>query len=610
MCGIIGYTGGKEASKIVFNGLEKLEYRGYDSAGIVINYNHELSIIKAEGKLNNLAPKLKMLPQKGTVGMGHTRWATHGAPTELNAHPHYVDGLAVIHNGIIENYQDLKATLTSEGAVFKSETDTEVVVHLLNSDIKKGISLHDAVFGLSKKLVGAFSIGVMSQEEPSLIYLVKHGSPMVIGLGEGENFFASDALVLIEYTQKVVFLNDGEIVKLTPNSVDFWDFSGNKLTKHATVLEWSASKTEKNGFKHFMLKEIHEQPSVMANTIQRLCNFGKKSINLEQIGIDKIDLNLVNRIHIVACGTSYYAGLVAKYSLEKWARIPVEVELASEFRYRDPCVDKNTLIIPISQSGETADTLACVKYAKTMGSQILAICNVMYSSIPRESNTTLYMEAGPEIGVASTKAFTSMILNLYLLSIGLSIQLNRSNKEMIERTFEALKKFPALVDQAVECEPQINDISIHYYEATNCIFIGRGISFPIALEGSLKLKEISYIHAEGYAGGELKHGPIALIDRHMPVVAIAPRDKDREKMISNIEEVVARDGKILGIGHEDDTRFKNLCAHYINCPHSDDEVLQGILSVIPTQLLSYHVAVRRGTDVDQPRNLAKSVTVE
>lgn len=610
MCGIIGYIGFHPASEIVFQGLQKLEYRGYDSAGIAVLNRGEVVYVKSEGKLVNLAPKLGKLPSSAHIGMGHTRWATHGAPTTENSHPHVSQGVAIIHNGIIENYAALKKDLLAKGVHFSSETDTEVVLHLLIEEMASGKSAKHALVEVLKKLEGAYSLGIICEREPEKILLAKHGSPLVVGFGEGENYFASDALALIDRTKSFVFLNDGEMASLSKDRVEFFDLTGQEIQRNPVTLNLSGTATDKGGYRHYMLKEIHDQPAILANAIHRLVDFVGKGFREDLLGIEAIDVSSIDRIHMVACGTAFYSGLVAKYALEPLLKVPVEVELASEFRYRSPCLTKKTLVIPISQSGETADTLACVKYAREQGCQVLAVCNVMYSSIPRESTAALYMEAGPEIGVASTKAFTSMILNMYILALAMRKKKFGLEFSHFDKHLNALRAFPPLLDAAIGARARIETLAEGYYEDRNCIFIGRGASFPISLEGALKLKEISYIHAEGYAGGELKHGPIALIDRHMPVVAIAPRDKYYEKMISNVEEVKARAGRIIGIGASKDDRFKTLCEAYVECPQIDDEILQAILSVIPLQLFSYYVAVLRGTDVDQPRNLAKSVTVE
>jgi glucosamine--fructose-6-phosphate aminotransferase (isomerizing) len=442
------------------------------------------------------------------------------------------------------------------------------------------------------------------------MYVVKQGSPLVIGAGDGENFFASDALALLPHTNRALFLMDGEFACLRPEKIDVWDFSGKEIRRAPAVLNWSAASADKQGFKHYMLKEIHEQPAVMSSMLGRLLDLKTTSLVEKEIGVDGLDTARINNVAIVACGTAHYAGQIGRYMIEEFTRLPANVELASEFRYRNPCIDSSTLVIAVSQSGETADTLACVKHATERGCQVMSICNVRFSSIPRASNAVLYMEAGPEVGVASTKAFTAMVLSFYILSLALGVRRQTLADGRLEKSFDSMRRLPALVDRAVNAAGVIEEVSQKVYEAQNMLFIGRGPSFPVATEGALKLKEISYIHAEGYAGGELKHGPIALVDRHMPVVSIAPRDAQYEKMISNIEEVRARQGRIIGVGDLEDERFRSICEHYIPCPQVLDDHLQAILSVIPLQLLAYYVADLRGTDVDQPRNLAKSVTVE
>lgn len=610
MCGVIGYVGSKPCGRLIFDGLKRLEYRGYDSAGIAVLDKGKIELVKAEGKLVHLEPRLGELPATATTGMGHTRWATHGAPTARNAHPHLHGDLVIIHNGIIENYRELKDELIKAGVEFKSETDTEVVLHQLVSELAKTDDLRTAIMATTRHLRGAYALGVIHASHPDQIFVVKQGSPLVVGAGDGENFFASDALALLPHTNRALFLMDGEMACLKPDSIQVWDFDGKEVNRAPAVLNWSAASADKQGFKHYMLKEIHEQPAVMSSMLTRLVDLNAHSFQDKEIGLDALDLNRVKNVAIVACGTAHYAGQIGRYMIESFARLPANVELASEFRYRNPCIDESTLVIAVSQSGETADTLACVKHAAERGCQVMSICNVRFSSIPRASNAVLYMEAGPEVGVASTKAFTAMVLSFYVLGLALGERRGTVGSLQLESAFDALRRLPALVDRAVNAAGIIEEISGQIYESQNMLFIGRGASFPVATEGALKLKEISYIHAEGYAGGELKHGPIALVDRHMPVVSIAPRDSQYEKMISNIEEVRARQGRIVGVGDLEDERFKSICEHYIPCPQIGDDHLQAILSVIPLQLLAYYAADMRGTDVDQPRNLAKSVTVE
>lgn len=610
MCGVIGYVGSKPCARLIFDGLKRLEYRGYDSAGIAVLDHGEIQLVKAEGKLVHLEPHLSELPASATMGMGHTRWATHGAPTTNNAHPHHHGDLVIIHNGIIENYRELKENLLKSGVVFKSETDTEVVLHQLHAELEKTRDLKAAIMETVKQLRGAYALGIIHAREPGQIYVVKQGSPVVLGAGDGENFFGSDALALLPHTNRAVFLMDGEFARLKANSIEVWDFSGKPVRRDPQTLNWSASSADKQGFKHYMLKEIHEQPAVMSSMLSRLVDLKTSGFIDKETGLDALDLTKVKSVTIVACGTAHYAGQVGRYMIEEFTRLPATAELASEFRYRNPCIDSSTLVIAVSQSGETADTLACVKHAAERGCQVMSICNVRFSSIPRASKAVLYMEAGPEVGVASTKAFTAMVLSFYILSLSIGEKLKRLDKARLEKSFDSMRRLPALVDRAVNTAGLISEVAGKVYESQNMLFIGRGPSYAVATEGALKLKEISYIHAEGYAGGELKHGPIALVDRKMPVVSIAPRDSQHEKMISNIEEVRARQGRIIGVGDPEDDKFSGICEHYIPCPQVGDDHLQAILSVIPLQLLAYYVADIRGTDVDQPRNLAKSVTVE
>ena len=610
MCGIVGYIGKQKCVDIIYNGLSRLEYRGYDSAGIAVLEHGEIGNVKAEGKLAQLKPLLSQLPQTATRGIGHTRWATHGAPNTVNAHPHVHDNVALVHNGIIENYDELKKQLSLEGAQFKSETDTEVILQLFLKELKQAGSTSKAITKVLAQLRGAFSLGILVASEPDALYVVKQGSPLVIGSGNGENFFASDAMALVAHTSRAHFLADGEMARITSSSVEIWDFSGKPVATRFHDLDISSASVEKQGFKHFMLKEIHEQPRVMSSMIKRLTNIDERTFNDKELGIEGLDVSRITNVVLVACGTAYYSAQVGKYVIEPATGLPVSVELASEFRYRQPWLSKGTLFIAVSQSGETADTLACVKHAKEQGCQVMAVCNVKVSSIPRECQVTLHMDAGPEIGVASTKAFTAMILAQYLFGMALGLKRGHLKPAAAQPLFANLRVLPALMDHAVDAKAEVEILAGKYYEATNFIFMGRGLSFAIALEGALKLKEISYIHAEGYAGGELKHGPIALIDRHMPVVALAPRDAYYEKMLSNIEEVKARQGRIIAVGGTSDPKLKRLGDDYLGCPEIDDVALQSILSVVPLQLLAYYVAVKRGTDVDQPRNLAKSVTVE
>ncbi len=611
MCGIMGYVGSQSCSTMIYDGLKRLEYRGYDSAGIVVLGDSEIEVAKSVGKLFHLEDQLGRLSTKAKMGMGHTRWATHGAPSFENAHPHTHDGFALIHNGIIENYQALKIRLLEAGTVFASETDTEVILHLIHREYAKDNSLDKAVMRVIPMLEGAFAFAVMTAKEPGVFYVVKNSSPLVLGCGKTENFFASDALALLPHTQEMIFMEDGEIAKITADAIELRDFAGNPLQAERKKLPKLDSTAEKNGFRHFMLKEIHEQPSVIRTTLEKAFSLsGTLKLQDSVLGLSKFSLEKIKRIHIVGCGTAYLAGSLGRYFLEKWAHIPVTVELASEFRYRTPYLDNETLVIAMTQSGETLDTLASVKFAKQAGCPIYSICNVPFSSIPRTSDATFYMNAGPEVGVASTKAFVAMVLDLFLFTLDFGQRRGHISQEELEKQRSYLQRLPALAEQALQQESAIEQVAQRYFTATNSLFIGRGNSFAIAMEGALKLKEISYIHAEGYAGGELKHGPIALVDRHIPIVALAPRDSHYEKMLSNIEEVRARGGQVIGVGSKDDTRLAALCQDVLACPQIEQEDLQSILSVIPLQLFAYSIAVLRGTDVDQPRNLAKSVTVE
>ena len=610
MCGIMGYVGKKPCVDLIYDGLKKLEYRGYDSAGIAVLSNGHVELVKSEGKLVNLAARLKELPTNVYTGMGHTRWATHGPPTRDNAHPHALPHVAIIHNGIIENYMELKAHLQSKGVRFASQTDTEVVLHILDEKLKEHADPKKAILSMLGHLKGAYALTIMIAREPHSLYVVKQGSPGVIGLGKDENYFASDALALLAHTNRMMFLNDGEMAHMTPEGVKVFDFEGRPVERAAAQLDWSPASIEKAGYRHFMLKEIHEQPIVIANTISRFVNKHSRTIDSDALGLSSIDLKKVDHVIIVACGSAYHAGVTARYAMEIYMGVPVAVELASEFRYRHPFLRPSTLIVAVSQSGETIDTLEGVKHAASKGCQVFTVCNVRFSAIPRASTSTLLMEAGPEIGVASTKAFTSQILCLYMVALAAGKLRGTIDQQVYDDAIDSLNLLPPLVEKAVSASSRIEELAAKYYESTSCLFIGRGPSSAIALEGALKLKEISYIHAEGYAGGELKHGPIALIDKHLPVVAVAPQDSYHAKMLSNIEEIRAREGLIIGVGAEGDKSLQSLSADYMPCPQSDDETLQAILSTVPLQLFAYHVAVKRGTDVDQPRNLAKSVTVE
>ncbi len=610
MCGIVGYVGTKNAVQIVFEGLKKLEYRGYDSAGIAAIKEKQIHIQKEQGKLSSLQPLLSQLPDNASVAIGHTRWATHGKPSKTNAHPHAAQDITLIHNGIIENYLQIRDRLSQKGISFVSDTDTEVVVQLIACYLQEQGSLKQAIISTVAELQGAYSLGIIAPCEADRIYLVKQGSPLVVGIGQNENFFGSDITTFAEVARQAIFLNDGECATITKDQVELWDFSGQALKLRPTPINWTPGSNEKHGYRHYMLKEIHEQPAVISKAIQLFTH--EHGLNEEALGLPGLDIEKIQSINIVACGTAYIAGLLGKYFIEPLTGLPVNVDLASEFRYRSPHMLKEgrTLVIAISQSGETADTLASIKHAKNAGCQIFSICNVEYSSIDRESHSTLIMNAGPEIGVASTKAFTSQILYQYLWALAYSHKQGRTSQAEIDKVINDLHSLPVHIDLAMNSEDHVQHLINKYYEFPNFLYVGRGPSYPLALEGALKLKEISYIHAEGYASGELKHGPIALVDRHMPVVAIAPQDEYFEKSLSNIEEIKAREGLVIGIGSDKSDQLNQVCDDIIVCPQVKNPAFQAILSTIPIQFLAYYIAVKRGTDVDQPRNLAKSVTVE
>lgn len=613
MCGVVGYIGPRECVDLIFNGLKTLEYRGYDSAGVAVLVNGKIHLAKTEGKLKELEPHLARMPKPANLGIGHTRWATHGPANTKNAHPHMLEEIALVHNGIIENYKDLKLGLETAGTVFSTDTDTEVVLHLINKALKDNpkTAKIELLQSLTQVLRGAFSLGIIFRDDPDHVYILKQGSPLVIGLGDGENLFASDVAALVTYTKKAVFLEDGQMVKLGRKSCEIFSFSGEKIPTVYKEISWNPDDLDKGGYSHYMLKEIFEQPSIQARTISRL------STDLEKFphsgfGAGAIEFDRVKDIHIVACGTAYLSAMVWRYDLEQATGLIVNVELASEFRYRAPSVGHSSLVIAVSQSGETMDTLESVKYAKKNGAQIFALCNVGFSSIAREAHAHLLMEAGPEIGVASTKAFTSMVTCSFFLTRAWSKTITGYNtkKSAPEDWAAVIKRLPVLLEKVLSKATSLQSLAEKYFDSSSFLFIARGEHYPIALEGALKLKEISYIHAEGYAAGELKHGPIALIDHNMPVIAIAPKDFYYEKTLSNIEQVKARHGRVIGIGEENDLTLKQLCDDVIEVPTLGLQGLQTVLSVIPLQLFSYFVALRRGTDVDQPRNLAKSVTVE
>lgn len=607
MCGIVGYVGARQATPLLVGGLRKLEYRGYDSAGVAVWCDGTTRVVRCRGKLGNLEEKLLKEPAPGTTGIGHTRWATHGRPSDENAHPHRSGSISVVHNGIIENHLALRQELAAAGAKFTSETDTEIFAHLIDRAMTAGApDLTTAVRKVLARVHGAFAIVVLNEKDPTTLVAAKNSSPLVVGLGEGETFVASDVTAILAETRRVIFIEEGEIVTVTAKGAAIIDFEGRPKQREAKTITWSAMQAEKGGFKHFMLKEIHEQPRSVADTLA-----GRIGAEQDDVILDGANLDVANikRLIFVACGTSYHSSLVGEFLIESLARIPVEVELASEFRYRDPIVGPGDLVVAISQSGETLDTMEAVREAKKKGAKVLAISNVLESSIPRLADYAFYTHAGPEIGVASTKAFTTQLVALTLLAIYLGRRTKKLSADRARELLGELLQLPNKMRDVVESGAQLQAIARRYGHAKGFLFLGRGTQFPIALEGALKLKEISYIHAEGYAAGEMKHGPIALIDENLPVVVIAPRGPYYEKVVSNLAEVRARQGKVIAVATRGDTAIGNSADDVILIPDSALE-LQPILTVLPMQLLSYYVADFKGTDIDQPRNLAKSVTVE
>jgi glucosamine--fructose-6-phosphate aminotransferase (isomerizing) len=616
MCGIVGYIGSKEAYPIIINGLKRLEYRGYDSTGVVLYKEGDLALCKTKGKVADLeAISSKLAESKSTIGIGHTRWATHGEPNDVNSHPHLSNSgeLAIIHNGIIENYDAIKTQLVNNGFVFHSDTDTEVLINLIEYvKQQEGVKLGKAVQIALKQVIGAYAIAVFDVKKPNEIVVAKLGSPLAIGIGEDEYFIASDATPFIEFTNNALYLEDGEMAIIRQGrELRVRNINDDIKIENPNIstLNISLDQIEKSGYDHFMLKEIHEQPDVVRDTLR-----GRLLVNEGVIKMSSIDDHLnkfigAKRILIIACGTSWHAGLVGEYLIEDLARIPVEVEYASEFRYRNPIITKDDIVIPISQSGETADTLAAIKLAKEMGAFVYGICNVVGSSIARETHSGAYTHAGPEIGVASTKAFTTQLTVLALLAAKIAVSKGSISTTEFHQFINQLDAIPNKIAQVMESESKAKEIAKEYADATNFLYLGRGYNFPVALEGALKLKEISYIHAEGYPAAEMKHGPIALIDENMPVVVIAPKRGHYEKIVSNVMEIKARKGKIIAIVSKGDTEIVQLADHYIEIPDSA-ESLTPMITTIPLQFLSYYIAVIRGCNVDQPRNLAKSVTVE
>ena len=607
MCGIIGYIGTRQATPILIGGLRKLEYRGYDSAGVSVSDGGVSRVVRCRGKLAGLEEKLKKEPAVGTVGIGHTRWATHGRPSDENSHPHKAGPISVIHNGIIENHVSLRQELISAGAKFSSETDTEIFAHLVEQALINGApDLTTAVRQSLAKVRGSYAFVVMSDKEPGTLVAAKNSSPLVVGLGDGENYVASDVTAILSETRKVIFVEEGEMVVVTREGVTLMDFEGKVHKREPKIITWSAVQAEKGGFKHYMLKEIHEQPRAVADTLVGRVDLERDDVSLDGI---ELDVSKIKRIIFIACGTSYHASMVGEFLVESLARIPVEVDFASEFRYRDPIVGPGDLVIAVSQSGETLDTMEAIREAKKKGAQVFALSNVVEASIPRLADFAFYTHAGPEIGVASTKAFTTQLVAIALLAIYLGRRTNKLSKERARELLAELVALPNKMRDIVESGAQIQAIARRYGHAKGFLFLGRGAQFPIALEGALKLKEISYIHAEGYAAGEMKHGPIALIDENLPVVVLCPRGPSYEKTVSNLAEVRARAGKVIAIASRGDNEIGAQSDDVIVVPDTALE-LQPILTVLPLQMLSYYVADFKGTDIDQPRNLAKSVTVE
>jgi glucosamine--fructose-6-phosphate aminotransferase (isomerizing) len=620
MCGIIGYYGPRDPKQVIYDGLKKLEYRGYDSAGVAILDHGKFKRVRAPGKLQFLKEKLDKESFNGNIGIGHTRWATHGIPNESNAHPHVVGKISLVHNGIIENYQEIRELLLKDGAKIMSDTDTELVAHLVSREVSKGVDLRTAVSKVIPKLEGAYSIVVINEEEPDALVAFKNGPPLVLGIGKNECFVASDAQAIIQYTNKVIFIDDHEIVSIKKDQYQLFSVTGTPIQKNITELDMSVDAIEKQGYPHFMKKEIYEQPRVVAAAMQAHIDLQNLKISPQIVSADSKELPLTQealysqlkgfeRIFIVACGTSFYAGLTGEYILEAMAQIPVEVEFASEFRYRKPVIPKNSLVVVISQSGETADTLASLRMAKEKGTKTLSICNAKNSSIDREAYFKMYMKADVEIGVASTKALTATLTILNLLGIYMG-RVNETLSREEELTYlRSLQALPSEIEKVLAYDSFFDDAAQTLKDYKGFLYMARGVNFPMAMEGALKLKELAYMHAEGYAAGEMKHGPIALIDDRMAVVVVAPNDDVYEKTVSNLEEVRARGGQIIAIGTGTNDRLKSLSKHYLSLPKTTWN-LNPVLSVIPLQLMAYHVADRLGFDVDQPRNLAKSVTVE
>ena len=608
MCGIIGYVGHRQAAPLLYQGLQRLAYRGYDSAGLAVAGNG-IVLRRSVGKLENLDHVLRAEPVQGTVGVGHTRWATHGRPSEENAHPHRAGQVVVIHNGIIENYLELRHELLARGRRFSSETDTEVISHLIDQHIQDGLTFTEATRAALKRLAGSFAIVALCESQPDTIIAAKNATPIVVGLGEGENFIASDIPALLDYTRQVAFLDDGDLAEVSRGGVRFSNFDGQPVERAPRHVSWDALTAQKEGYKHFLLKEIHEQPQAIIDTMRSRIRAEEGHVWLGELEAHGRVLDSIRRVSLLACGTAWHACLLGKFFLEELARIPAEVDYGSEFRYRNPPLDADSLVLTVSQSGETADTLAALEYARTAGATTLTVCNVVDASIPRKADMVVYTHAGPEISVASTKAFTTQVTALYLLAVYLGRRRGVLDQATGQRLLEDLVNLPALVQQLLNKERSVEKIAKKYGHADDFLYLGRGVNYPIALEGALKLKELSYIHAEGYPAGEMKHGPIALIDDQLPVVVLLPKDAVYAKTLSNMKEVEARGGRIIALTDAPSPELEDIAWEIVQVPRTH-HLLMPIILTVPLQLLAYHVALYRGTDIDQPRNLAKSVTVE
>ena len=611
MCGIVGYVGKNQAPSILIDGLGKLEYRGYDSAGIAVFDGNEINIAKTKGRLSNLIKLLLENPLSGTIGIGHTRWATHGAPSDTNSHPHISEDhkIAVVHNGIIENYMDIKEELLKEGYHFLSETDTETIAHLIDYYYKESMDFEDSVFKAVSRLEGSYALGIICKDSPDKLIAVRKGSPLVIGKGNGENFIASDIPALLNYTREVYFLEEEEIAVITDNDISIYDSNRNKIERDIYHVTWDIEAAEKSGYAHFMLKEIHEQPKIVRETILKRLPETEDGIVLDNIKLSKQELENIDRIYVVACGTAYYAGLIGKHLIEKICRIPVISEVAREFRYKDPILDDRTLVIVVSQSGETADTLEALRIAKRNGARVLAIVNAVGSSIAREADDVFYILAGPEIVVASTKAYSAQVAAMYILTCHIAIETGKMSMEEFKTVKEELYTIPSKIEVILQKEKTERKLAEKYKDVKNVFYIGRGLDYLVSQEGSLKLKEIAYLHSEAYAAGELKHGPIAMIDENTLVIAIAAQEDLIEKTISNIKEVKARGAKTVAIAMKGNTKIAEVADDVIYIPRTLG-ILAPVLANIPNQLFAYYMALNLGTDIDKPRNLAKSVTVE